>query len=185
MSPLTIGAQSIPSAMPLGGDVNRSRVCKGNAPRHQIGLMQLLFRSDHSLRQTRAISSSEQVLAPGPRHHQTPHVGVCRSLLPSDQLMSMSQTDAAPKQGFVGWLQRSWVCRSSRADAGTLQQESSRLQAGAKGLAASSFKASPTHLIVMVNGLFGSAANWDVICEQLQQHLPPDTLLHPSRVNAR
>lgn len=37
----------------------------------------------------------------------------------------------------------------------------------------------------MVNGLFGSAANWDVIAEQLQQQLPPDTLLHPSQVNAR
>lgn len=95
----------------------------------------------------------------------------------------MSQADAAPKGGLVGWLQRSWICRSSRADAGALQQESGKQMhqqhPGAKGLA------SPTHLVVMVNGLFGSAANWDVICEQLQQHLPPDTLLHPSRVNAR
>jgi hypothetical protein len=43
----------------------------------------------------------------------------------------------------------------------------------------------PTHLIIMVNGLFGSSSNWDVMCEQLRQQLPPDALLHPSKVNAR
>lgn len=45
---------------------------------------------------------------------------------------------------------------------------------------------SRTHLIVFVNGLFGSPSNWTVVCEQLQQRLDMrETLLHPSQVNAR
>ncbi|GLC52657.1 hypothetical protein PLESTB_000654200 [Pleodorina starrii] len=45
---------------------------------------------------------------------------------------------------------------------------------------------SATHLIVLANGLFGSPSNWSVICEQLQEHLDPATVvLHPSKVNRR
>jgi hypothetical protein len=43
-----------------------------------------------------------------------------------------------------------------------------------------------THLIVMVNGLFGGPSNWDVIIEELHQHLDDQqTLLHASQVNTR
>jgi len=67
----------------------------------------------------------------------------------------------------------------------------------------------PTHLIVFVNGLYGSSANWDVICEELSAALggesggapegageeaaaegggrrpPPPPLLHASQANSR
>jgi hypothetical protein len=80
---------------------------------------------------------------------------------------------SAPPHGLLGWFERRWVsiARSSPRD----EQQT----------AYSSQTAGPTHLIILVNGLFGSASNWDVMCEQLRQHLPPDTLLHPSTVNAR
>lgn len=44
----------------------------------------------------------------------------------------------------------------------------------------------PTHLIVLVNGLFGGPGNWAVVCEALAQRLGGgDVLLHPSGVNVR
>lgn len=33
-----------------------------------------------------------------------------------------------------------------------------------------------THVIVLVNGLFGAAENWDVVLEKLQQRLPQESL---------
>lgn len=43
---------------------------------------------------------------------------------------------------------------------------------------------SPRHLVVLVNGLFGSRANWEVISRLLRSHLDPsDTLIHVSCVN--
>lgn len=44
----------------------------------------------------------------------------------------------------------------------------------------------PVHLVVMVNGLWGSPANWNCLCSALQKQLKDqDVLLHPSRVNVR
>lgn len=44
--------------------------------------------------------------------------------------------------------------------------------------------ASPHHLIVLVNGLFGNPGNWDVVQAKLRSHLDPTTtLLHVSTVN--
>ncbi|KAF8063649.1 IPK2 [Scenedesmus sp. PABB004] len=43
----------------------------------------------------------------------------------------------------------------------------------------------PSHLIVLVNGLFGGPANWDVTCDALRRELPAAVLLHPSAVNTR
>ena len=46
-----------------------------------------------------------------------------------------------------------------------------------------------THVIVLVNGLFGTAENWDVVVEKLQQRLPPaslrSTLILASRASSR
>lgn len=102
---------------------------------------------------------------------------------------SASQQPKSPNRGLLGWLQHQWACRSHNSSdaagstaAGPGQPAASQQQ---QQQGDSAFRAAPTHLIVMVNGLFGSAANWDVICEQLKQHLPSDTLLHPSKVNAR
>lgn len=82
----------------------------------------------------------------------------------------MACAGGSKSAGPWGWLQRKFTTRSSSLS---------------NGAAASTTPPPPTHLIVMVNGLFGSATNWDVMCEQLRQHLPPDTLLHASKVNAR
>ena len=40
--------------------------------------------------------------------------------------------------------------------------------------------AAPDHLLVMVNGLSGSRANWSYIARQLEENLPPTTRLHVS-----
>ncbi len=45
--------------------------------------------------------------------------------------------------------------------------------------------ASPHHLIVLVNGLFGNPGNWEVVQAKLRTHLDPNnTLLHVSTVNS-
>lgn len=108
----------------------------------------------------------------------------------SRHAMAPSLTSWDQQRGMLGWLRRTWFrsSHSSSTDADPAgQPRSSLILPGARPAPASagSVSPAPTHLIVMVNGLFGSAANWDVIAEQLQQHLPPDTLLHPSQVNAR
>ena len=49
--------------------------------------------------------------------------------------------------------------------------------------------AEKTHVIVLVNGLFGAADNWEVVLEKLQQRLPratlDSTLILASRASSR
>jgi hypothetical protein len=111
--------------------------------------------------------------------------------------VSMSEpshgSTARSGRGFIGWLRQSWgyrglrssVAAGSSQDPHTGDPAAQEQQRQPRHQSPESVGVAPTHLIVMVNGLFGSAANWDVMCEQLRQQLPPDTLLHPSNVNAR
>lgn len=92
--------------------------------------------------------------------------------MPKTAPSSATATPSAP-HGILGWFQRRWV--STKSSPRDQEQQPAHV----------STTAGPTHLIVLVNGLFGSSSNWEVMCEQLRQHLPPDTLLHPSTVNAR
>lgn len=161
---------------------------------HAAAHMQLPHAPDGSVRHRDIGLSKHSGLALGTRHVLQPfnnnssrsHPALSRGQLAVPALAPMtSQDPRSPQGGMFGWLGRRWswlsssaVRSSSRPDASTAASFSSAQQTAEP-------RPPPTHLIVMVNGLFGSAANWDVMCEQLQQHLPPDTLLHPSKVNAR
>jgi hypothetical protein len=104
----------------------------------------------------------------------------------SHPCMTPSSTSSDQQRGMFRWFKRTWLRNShSSTDADTAEPHSQGQTLQSASRAAAGARPPPTHLIVLVNGLFGSAANWDVIAEQLQQHLPPDTLLHPSQVNAR
>lgn len=49
--------------------------------------------------------------------------------------------------------------------------------------------AAKTHVIMLVNGLFGTSDNWDVVREKLEQRLPAstlrDTLVVASKASSR
>lgn len=110
----------------------------------------------------------------------------CRDINYSHPCMAPSPTSSDQQRGMLRWFKRTWLRSShSSADADTAEPHSQGQTLSSASRAAAGGRPPPTHLIILVNGLFGSAANWDVIAEQLQQHLPPDTLLHPSQVNAR
>jgi hypothetical protein len=161
---------------------------------HAAAHMQLPHAPDVSVRHRYIGPGRRYALALGPRHglqllnnSSRSHPALSRAQLPVPALVPMTSQDSRSNSGgMFGWLGHRWswlsssaLRSSSRPDASTAAASSSSAQQTAAA------RPPPTHLIVMVNGLFGSAANWDVMCEQLQQQLPPDALLHPSKVNAR
>jgi hypothetical protein len=101
--------------------------------------------------------------------------GLYRWPLVRHSMGSSSSSHQAPASvGPWGWLQRTF---STQAHAAAITPTAAaQLQHPRK----------PTHLVVMVNGLFGGPGNWDVVREELQQQLDPQhTILHPSQVNQR
>jgi E3 ubiquitin-protein ligase FANCL len=90
----------------------------------------------------------------------------------------MAAPSAGDRWGLNRLVPKWWLQRGSAVQAQASSSSSLHPAAG-------NSRPAPTHLVVLVNGLFGSASNWDVLCEALSQALPPDTLLHPSQVNSR
>ena len=77
---------------------------------------------------------------------------------------------------------RWWPRRAAFMETATASLRTMVTGAAEAGPTAGSRSGRPSHLVVMVNGLSGAPSNWDYLCEQLQERLPPeiasDLLLH-------
>jgi hypothetical protein len=61
-----------------------------------------------------------------------------------------------------------------------------RFRTAAQSTAGSAAQSTRTHLVVLVNGLWGSPGNWSVVQERLREELDPEEfLLHASQVGGR
>ncbi|XP_050373130.1 uncharacterized protein LOC126790822 [Argentina anserina] len=127
---------------------------------------------------TSPLNSATPIPAPNPTRTRRPH----RLWLPS---LSESRFRAAGTR--MDFLQRvvGGACfRGSMRQGIKVEVDSAGVDVFDAAAAANNNNAVPEHLVVMVNGIIGSASDWRYAADQFVKKLPDKVIVHPSECNS-